>query len=87
VAAANLVFVPSSVSASAGQEFVLYFDNREPVLHNARLVDGTGKTIVEGEVFAGPSARVSDVPPLVAGTYTILCDVHPEMKAELIAAP
>ena len=87
VTAANLVFDPNSVRAPAGEEFVLYFDNRESVLHNAKLVDGTGKTIVEGEVFTGPSARVLDVPALAPGTYKILCDVHPAMTAELIAVP
>ena len=85
--AVNLAFVPSSVNAPAGEGFVLYFDNRDTVPHNARLVDGTGKTIVSGEPFTGPSARAANVPALAPGTYKLLCDVHPDMTAELIAAP
>jgi plastocyanin len=85
VAAVNLVFTPGSVRAPAGEGFELSFDNRDPVPHNARLVDGTGQTIVQTEVFTGPSARVEDVPALQAGTYKLLCDVHPEMSGELIA--
>ena len=87
VTALNLVFVPSSVNAPAAQGFVLYFDNRDTVMHNARLVDGAGTTIVTGELFTGPSARVADVPALAAGTYRLLCDVHPDMVGELIAGP
>jgi plastocyanin len=86
VAAENLVFTPVLVRAPAGEGFELFFDNRDTVPHNARLVDGTGQTIVQTEVFTGPSARVVDVSALVAGTYRLLCDVHPEMSGELIVA-
>ena len=87
VAAENLVFTPGSVRAPAGEGFDLFFDNRDTVAHNVRLADGTGQTIVQTEVFTGPSARVADVPALEAGTYKLLCDVHPEMSGELIAEP
>jgi plastocyanin len=88
VAAQNMVFVPSSVNAPAGEAFVLYFDNRDTVPHNAKLVDSAGQTIVTGgEPFTGPSARQTDVPALAAGTYKFLCDVHPDMTGELIVAP
>jgi plastocyanin len=87
VTASNLVFDPSSVGATAGVEFVLYFDNRDNVLHNVKLVDATGEAIVTGDVFMGPGARTSDVPALAAGAYTLLCDVHPDMKSELVAVP
>ena len=86
VSAENILFVPGSVNAPAGEAFVLYFDNRDTVPHNAKLVDSSGQTIVGGgEPFTGPSARAVDVPALAAGTYKFLCDVHPEMSAVLIA--
>ena len=78
-------FVPSSVSAPAGEAFVLWFDNRDTSLHNAHLVDASGATIIPGQLFNGPSARIENVPALAAGTYKILCDVHPGMVGELIA--
>lgn len=85
VAAQNEVFVPYSVSAPAGEGFVLYFDNRDASLHNAKLVDGSGTVIVPGELFAGPGSRSASVPALAAGTYKLICDVHPDMAGELIA--
>ncbi|MEP7158637.1 MAG: cupredoxin domain-containing protein [Chloroflexota bacterium] len=83
--AQNELFVPNSISAPAGEAFVLYFDNRDTSLHNAHLVDASGATIIPGELFNGPSARIENVPALTAGTYKILCDVHPNMFGELIA--
>jgi plastocyanin len=85
VAAQNEAFVPYSVTAPAGEAFVLYFDNRDNALHNAKLVDGSGTVIVPGELFTGPGARVAAVPALTAGTYKLVCDVHPGMIGELIA--
>lgn len=85
VTAQNEAFVPYSVDAPAGEGFVLYFDNRDTSLHNARLVDSTGNTIVPGEPFTGPGARIADVPALAAGTYKLICDVHPGMVGELVA--
>ena len=85
VVAENLVFLPRTVNAPAGEQFVLYFDNRDSVLHNVRVVDGAGQNIMAGEVFTGPGARVADVPALAVGTYRLLCDVHPGMTGELIA--
>jgi plastocyanin len=87
VTAANLAFVPASITAPAQRGFALLFDNRDSVLHNVKLVDSTGQAMVTGEVFTGPSARTVDVPALPAGTYKLLCDVHPDMAAELIAGP
>jgi plastocyanin len=83
--AANLAFQPLSMSAPAGQPFVLFFDNREASPHNVRLVDAAGQALVATDVFTGPGAQIADVPALAAGTYRLLCDVHPDMHAELIA--
>ena len=87
VTSVNSEFVPGSVAAPAGEAFALYFDNRDTVPHNTRVVDTAGATIVAGELFTGPSARVTQVPALAAGTYRILCDIHPDMVGELVAAP
>ena len=85
---ANLsTFAPTSVSAAADQAFTIWFDNKEVVAHNVRVTDAAGTTVGPVlELFTGPAARPLDVPPLAAGTYSLLCDVHPEMRAELIAA-
>lgn len=85
ITAQSEVFVPSSITAPAGQAFVLYFDNRDTSLHNVRVVDGSGATMFTGELFTGPSTRAANVPALAAGTYKLLCDVHPDMRGELVA--
>jgi plastocyanin len=87
VVTANLnVFAPTSVTAPAGQAFQIWFNNLENVPHNVRVVDGAGATMGEaGEIFNGPAARIQDVPALSPATYRLLCDVHPEMTAQLVA--
>ena len=87
VTAVDLEFAPNPVTAPADEAFVLYFENRDTVLHNAKVVNGSGSTVIPGELFTGPSARVANAPALAAGTYRIVCDVHPDMQGELIAAP
>jgi plastocyanin len=80
------VFAPASVTAPAGQAFQIWFNNLENVPHNVRVVDAAGTTMGEpGEIFNGPAARTQDVPALTAATYRLLCDVHPEMTAQLVA--
>ena len=80
-------FAPTSVSAPADQAFTIWFENQENVPHNVRVADAAGTTIGEaGPIFNGPAAQPLEVPALAAGSYTIFCDVHPDMRADLIAA-
>ena len=85
VSASASRFDQTSVQAPAGQAFTLWFDNREPVPHNVRVVDSAGTSVGATEVFNGPAGRPLAVDSLAAGTYTLLCDVHPDMRASLIA--
>ena len=85
VSANQLVFVESQVAAPANEAFQIYFENLEVVPHNVNVADGAGTSIARGEVFSGPAGRILDVPALAAGTYKLLCDVHPDMISELVA--
>lgn len=85
VSANQLVFEQAVVQAPAGEAFQMWFENREAIPHNVHVVDGSGASIMRGEVFNGPGARLHDIPALAPGTYKILCDVHPDMTAELVA--
>jgi plastocyanin len=78
-------FEQPSVQAPAGVAFVIWFENRENVPHNVHVVENSGANIALGEIFNGPAARPLDVPALAAGTYKLLCDVHPDMISELVA--
>lgn len=85
IIADRIAFEQASLVAPAGQAFDLWLDNRDAVPHNVRVVAGSGASIATGEVFTGPAALPLSVPSLAAGTYKLLCDVHPEMLAALVA--
>jgi plastocyanin len=75
---------PVAVPAQAG--FTLAFDNLDRVPHNVVLVDGSGKTAFSGQIFSGPRLVSETVPALAAGSYRILCAIHPDMSGTLIAS-
>ena len=76
-------FQPSQLTAPPGQSFVLYFDNADALPHNAVIRAADDTRVFEGEIFSGPAQRIDDVPALASGTYTLHCDVHPEMSGTL----
>jgi plastocyanin len=79
-------FPAEPVAAPAGAEFTLAFDNLDRVPHNVVLVDSAGKTAFSGQIFSGPRLASETVPALAAGTYRILCAIHPDMSGMLIAS-
>ncbi len=85
VSANYSVFEQSSVQAPANQAFTIWFENRENVPHNVHVVTSAGANVALGQIFNGPAAQPLDVPMIAAGTYKLLCDVHPDMLAELVA--
>ena len=79
-------FAPTSITAPADEPFQIWFTNLENVPHNVHVKDAAGATMgAAGEIFNGPGARALDVPALTAATYRVVCDVHPDMTAELVA--
>lgn len=85
VAAKDIKFTTGTLSAPADEAFTLRFDNQEAVPHNVSLSDSSGAKVFTGEVFSGPGSRDYAVPALAAGSYTFICDVHPEMRGTLDA--
>ena len=85
VSAGDLSFDQTSVAAPSGVAFTIWFLNRVNVPHNLRIADSSDTTVVATEIFGGPAARLVEVPALAAGAYTLICDVHPGMTAELSA--
>ncbi len=49
------------------------------------MIRAAGTTYFHGELFTGPGARTYLVPPLPAGQYEFLCEVHPNMIGTLIS--
>ena len=86
VVADGMAFTTPTATAPAGRPFVLAFENREGPPHNVHLRDASGATVFQGEVFTGPALRLHDMPALAAAAYGFICDVHPDMTGQLLAA-
>jgi plastocyanin len=84
VAAKDIKFTTTSVAVTAGSAFTIAFDNQDGAPHNIAISDPTGASVFKGEIVS--SAKVDyPVPALAAGTYTFICDVHPDMKGTITA--
>jgi plastocyanin len=71
------VFDRDRLTVPADTPFAIRYENLDRVPHNVAIRGGS--TPLVGEIFSGPAERVYHFPPLAAGTYRFLCDVHPEM--------
>lgn len=75
-------FAPHVVFVPIGQEVTI--KNSDPFTHNAHIV-GRGRRHVWNGIV-GPGKETATPKILLSGIYTVTCDVHPWMKATLIAA-
>jgi plastocyanin len=89
VAASDLMFDRSEIRAPADEPFALAFDNRDGAPHKVAIYtdDSVRQALFVGDIFGGPATRSYHVPALPTGTYFFRCDLHPEMKGDLIASP
>jgi plastocyanin len=85
ISANNIAFEQTTVSAPAGSAFVISFDNKEAQPHNIQIKDASGASVFKGDIVMGPKQVDYQVPALTAGTYTFVCDVHPNMTWTLTA--
>jgi cytochrome c oxidase subunit 2 len=86
IAALDVAFDTSSLSAPADTPFKIDFDNQDAnIPHNVAIHEGspTGPEVFRGEVFPGPAKMTYDVPALPAGAYGFICSVHPTMTGTL----
>lgn len=84
ISARNLAFDTDLLQAPAGQAFVLEFANNDPgIPHNVEIRDANGTSVFRGQIITGPSTVSYQVPPLAAGSYVFVCDVHPTMTGTL----
>ena len=74
----------SAVTVKAGSAFAIDFDNQDGAPHNIAISDASGAKVFKGDIVS--SSKVSyQVPALAAGTYTFMCEVHPDMKGTITA--
>jgi plastocyanin len=86
ISALGTAFEQTSLNAPAGAAFQITFDNKDAgVPHNVAIHEGdaSGAEVFKGDIITGPATATYDVPALDAGTYTFVCNVHPNMTGTL----
>ncbi|HEX2053059.1 MAG TPA: cupredoxin domain-containing protein [Actinomycetota bacterium] len=86
VAASELEFDRNTLSVPAGREFTIAFNNRSSTPHNVSISRTGEDPLFAGEIFSGPRTVYYRVPPLEAGTYDFICDVHPQQMTGTLHA-
>jgi plastocyanin len=89
--AKDLELQPAEVTAPAGSDIVLTFDNEDAgVPHGLALYRDAAHTVTLGtaEVIVGPAHQVFQIAALAPGRYQFSCVVHPTtMVADLVIEP
>ena len=83
ITAEGSVFDRDHLAVPADTTFALRFINHDAVPHNVSIRGAP--TPLVGEIFGGPAERTYVFAGLPAGSYTFLCDVHPEMRGTVEA--
>jgi plastocyanin len=84
--ASEVAFGALRLTAPADQRFVLRFANDSSVAHNVSIYRDSGEQLFAGEVFTGPRVTEYAIPPLTAGRYQFVCDVHPQQMTGTLVA-
>jgi plastocyanin len=84
VVAKDIAFETPDVTVKAGAPVTIDFDNQDGAPHNIAISDANGKTVFKGDIVSNTKVAYS-VPALAAGTYTFICEVHPNMKGTITA--
>jgi plastocyanin/mono/diheme cytochrome c family protein len=86
IAALNVAFDPTALTAPADTSFTLSFDNQDAnIPHDVQISDPSGAVVFKTDTFPGPEKRDYTVPALPAGSYPFVCTVHPNMTGTLTA--
>lgn len=89
ISAKNVAFDKTELSLAAGAPARIAFSNNDKdVAHNIAIYTGEdtakAKEIFKGELVTGPKKITYEFPAPEPGTYYFHCDVHPNMKGEVI---
>ena len=85
IVAKDIAFQPTSVTVKAGTPTTIVLDNQDSAPHNIKITDASGAEVFKGEIVT--STKVDNaVPALAAGTYTFICEVHPNMTGTITAS-
>jgi plastocyanin len=84
IVAKDIRFATPQVSVPAGKPVTIQFDNQDGAPHNIAIKDASGAPVFKGDIVAGATVTYQ-VPALAAGTYTFICEVHPDMQGTITA--
>jgi plastocyanin len=84
VVAKDIAFQATAVTVKAGSPVSIVFDNQDGAPHNMAITDANGQGVFRGEIVSNSKVTYT-VPALAAGTYTFICEVHPNMKGTITA--
>jgi len=87
-ASSAVSFDQSEIVVAAGKPLTLTFDNKNAgVPHNVAIYDGPAeaRNLFKGEIVTGPKQVIYNVPPLPAGSYYFVCQVHANMHGTITA--
>ena len=90
VRAKEIKFSQDIIKVKAGKDVHLEFVNEDgETFHNVAVYDGSGgpdsKPVFNGEGFAGHDERLYEFKAPPPGTYTFVCDFHPNMKGTFVS--
>jgi len=89
ISAENFKFDRSTISAYAGSEVTIEFNNKDSAPHNVAFYTDEKATdaIFVGDVITGPQTiTYTFKAPINPGIYFFRCDIHPNMNGEFIVA-
>jgi plastocyanin len=82
VVARDLAFQTTALELPAGEPTTIVLDNQDGAPHNIAIKDASGVDVFTGEIVS-QSSVANAIPALSAGTYTFLCEVHPNMQGTI----
>lgn len=82
VVAKDIAFAPMTITLPADTASQVVFDNQEAAPHNIAIKDTTGATVFKGDIVSQQKITYN-VGPLAAGSYSFICEVHPNMTGTM----
>jgi plastocyanin len=80
LSAQGIQFSTKELGAPAGRPFSIAFENNDTgISHNVDILDANNTSVFKGAVVAGVFSETYHVPARKAGTYSFICDVHPNL--------
>lgn len=87
IVARNIAFEPTALAMTSGTPLRIVLENDDAGVPHNVVVRGGGEDIAKSEIVTGVARTELSFGPLPAGSYTFLCEVHPNMTGTLTIGP